>query len=119
MEVALDITQDPSGLASGTAHWAYNVSDAALDFLGQNETLTLTYYVTVSNNFAQSILTTTVPILVTITGSNDVPKIESVVPQTIAFLGGTNVAGGDLTAHVPTSGTILFDDPDLTDTHTV
>ena len=55
----------------------------------------------------------------TITGSNDVPKINSVVPQTIAFLGGTSVAGGDLTAHVPTSGTILFDDPDLTDTHTV
>ncbi|WP_210253766.1 cadherin-like domain-containing protein [Bradyrhizobium sp. S69] len=27
--------------------------------------------------------------------------------------------GGDLTAHVPTSGTIAFDDPDLTDTHTV
>src|SRR6185437_13369620 len=119
VEVALDITQDPSGLANGTAHWAYNVSDAALDFLGQNETLTLTYYVTVSNNFAQSIKTTTVPIEVTITGSNDVPKIDSVVPQTIAFLGGTNVAGGDLAAHVPTSGTILFDDPDLTDTHTV
>ena len=27
--------------------------------------------------------------------------------------------GGDLTAHVPTTGTITFDDPDLTDTHTV
>ncbi len=119
VEIALNITQDPTGLASGTALWGYSISDSAFDFLGANETLTLTYLVTVSNNYSQSIKTTTVPITITITGSNDVPVITSAVPQTIAFLGGTNVAGGDLTAHVPTSGTINFDDPDLTDTHTV
>jgi fibronectin-binding autotransporter adhesin len=119
VEVALNITQDPLAQANGTALWSYNVSDAALDFLGENETLTLTYLVTVSNNFAQSIKTTTVPITITITGTNDVPVITSAAPQTIAFNGGTNVPGGDLIAHVATSGTITFDDPDLTDTHTV
>ncbi len=59
------------------------------------------------------------PITITIIGTNDVPVIYSPVPQTIAFSGGTSVPGGNLIAHVPTSGTISFDDPDLTDTHSV
>ena len=119
VEVALDVTQDAAGINVGAATWTYSVPDGALDFLGAGETLTLTYLATVSNNFAQSILTTTVPITITITGTNDVPKIDSAVPQTIAFNGGTNVPGGNLIATVPTSGKITFDDPDLTDTHTV
>jgi len=119
VEINLNITQDPAGQAVGTALWSYSISDSAFDFLGNKETLTLTYYVTVSNNYAQSILTTTVPITITITGSNDVPKIDSAAPQTIAFNAGTNVPGGNLIATVPTSGKITFDDPDLTDTHTV
>jgi hypothetical protein len=58
-------------------------------------------------------------ITITITGTNDVPVITSSVPTTIAFSGGTSTPGGDLTTNVPTSGSIVFDDPDLTDTHTV
>jgi fibronectin-binding autotransporter adhesin len=58
-------------------------------------------------------------ITITITGTNDVPVITSSVPTTIAFSGGTSTPGGDLTTNVPKSGSIVFDDPDLTDTHTV
>jgi fibronectin-binding autotransporter adhesin len=73
----------------------------------------------VNNNFLPSPEIGTKQFAITITGTNDVPVITSSAPQTIAFVGGTSVPGGDLTAHVPTSGTMSFDDPDLTDTHTV
>jgi Concanavalin A-like lectin/glucanases superfamily/FecR protein/Cadherin-like len=104
---------------NGSAVWTYSFPDSAFDFLGAGETLTLSYTASVNNNYASDQLTGTATFTITITGTNDVPVITSSVPQTIAFVGGTSVPGGDLTAHVPTSGTISFDDPDLTDTHTV
>jgi hypothetical protein len=119
VEIPLSIIQDPANINYGTASWSYSRPDDAFDFLGAGETLTLTYYVTVNNNFLPLIHVTTVPITITITGTNDVPVITSSAPETIAFSGGTSVPGGDLAAKVPTSGTINFDDPDLTDTHTV
>ncbi|MBU6462110.1 MAG: VCBS domain-containing protein [Bradyrhizobium sp.] len=119
VEVALNVVQDPADKNNGSATWTYTVPDGALDFLGAGETLTLTYLASVSNNYAPNIEITTVPITITITGTNDVPVITSAVPQTIAFYSGTSVPGGDLTTKVATSGTISFDDPDLTDIHTV
>ena len=59
------------------------------------------------------------PITITITGTNDVPVITSSVPKTIVFNGNISTADGDLVATTPTSGTISFTDPDLTDTHKV
>jgi len=119
VEVALNVVQDPADKNNGSATWSYSVPDGSFDFLGAGETLTLTYIATVNNNFAPNIATATAPITITVTGTNDVPVITSAVPQTIAFNSGTSVPGGDLAAHVPTSGTISFDDPDLTDIHTV
>ncbi len=81
--------------------------------------MTLTYLVQVNNNFTPAPQITSQPIVITIVGTNDVPVIASVTPQTIAYTGGTSVTGGDLQTNVPTSGTLTFDDPDLTDTHTV
>jgi fibronectin-binding autotransporter adhesin len=104
---------------NGSAVWTYSFPDGAFDFLGAGETLTLSYTASVNNNYASDPLTGTATFTITITGTNDVPVITSNVPQTIAFVGGIHTPGGDLTAHVPTSGTIAFDDPDLTDTHTV
>jgi Concanavalin A-like lectin/glucanases superfamily/Cadherin-like len=109
----------PGNDNNGSAVWTYSFPDSAFDFLGAGETLTLTYTASVNNNYASDQLTGTATFTITITGTNDVPVITSNVPQTIAFTGGTQDKGGDLTAHVPTSGTIVFDDPDLTDTHTV
>ncbi len=119
VEVALNVVQDPANKNNGTATWSYSVPDGSFDFLGAGETLTLTYIATVNNNFAPNIATATAPITITVTGSNDVPVITSAVPHTITFNSGTSVPGGNLTTKVATSGTISFDDPDLTDTHTV
>ncbi|MEO6841518.1 MAG: VCBS domain-containing protein [Bradyrhizobium sp.] len=116
---AIDLRQDPGNNNNGAATWTYSFADGAFDFLGAGEKLTLTYTALVDNNFLQSPEIGVKQFTITITGTNDVPVITSSIPQTIAFVGGTSVPGGDLTAHVPTSGTISFDDPDLTDSHTV
>ena len=80
--------------------------------------MTLTYIARVDNNFAPNNEFKEVPFTITITGTNDVPVITTSVPQ-IDFAGGKTTPGGVLTAHVPTSGTLTFKDPDLTDHHTV
>ena len=116
---AISLNQDAGNNNNGSATWTYSFPDGAFDFLGAGETLTLTYTALVDNNFLQSPEIGTKQFTVTITGTNDDPVITSSIPQTIAFVGGTSVPGGDLTAHVPTTGTMTFDDPDLTDTHTV
>ena len=116
----ISVEQNPGNQNTGSATWTYSFPDGALDFLGAGETLTLTYTAVVNNNYAPNPETNrSQTFTVTITGTNDVPVITSSIPQTIAFVGGTSVPGGDLTAHVPTSGTLTFDDADLTDTHTV
>jgi len=115
----ISLQTTPGNTNYGSATWTYSFPDGAFDFLGAGETLTLTYTALVADNYAPSPETGTKQFTITITGTNDVPVITSSIPQTIAFVGGTNVPGGELTAHVPTSGTIAFDDPDLTDTHTV
>ena len=55
----------------------------------------------------------------TITGTNDLPVIQTGSPS-IAFAAGKTKPGGVLAqTDEPTSGTIVFPDVDLTDTHTV
>jgi fibronectin-binding autotransporter adhesin len=115
----ISVQQDPGNTNHGSATWTYSFPDGAFDFLGAGETLTLTYTALVNNNYAPNPQIGTATFTITITGTNDVPVITSNIPQTIAFVAGIDTKGGDLTAHVPTSGTISFDDPDLTDTHTV
>jgi fibronectin-binding autotransporter adhesin len=115
----ISLQTDPGNTNTGSATWTYSYPDGAFDFLGAGETLTLTYTATVNNNFLQNPQSALQTFTITITGTNDVPVITSSVPQTIAFNAGTSVPGGDLGTLVPTSGTIAFHDPDLTDTHTV
>jgi VCBS repeat-containing protein len=117
-QVQISVAADAGNNNNGSATLTYTVPDHAFDFLGAGETLTLTYMVSIANNFVVSPETTTIPITITITGTNDKPVITTSVPV-ITFEGGTSVPGGPLTSDVPTSGTLTFKDVDLTDTHTV
>jgi fibronectin-binding autotransporter adhesin len=117
-EVKIDVVPDPNNKNTGSATWTYSIADKAFDFLAAGEQLTLTYLVRVDNNYASNNESTTVPITITITGTNDVPVITTSA-QTIAFSGGTSTPGGAMVSSDPTSGTLLFQDADLTDTHTV
>jgi VCBS repeat-containing protein len=117
-QIQISVVPDGGNANNGSAVWTYTIPDHVFDFLAAGETLTLTYMVRVDNNFSVNPETTFIPITITITGTNDKPVITTSVPV-ITFEGGTNIPGGPLTSDVPTSGTLNFDDVDLTDKHTV
>jgi VCBS repeat-containing protein len=109
VEVPLTVVQDPNGRNFGTATWTYTVADGAFDFLAAGETLTLTYMARVDNNYAPNNETAFVPFTIVITGTNDKPTITA--------------SGGEITERIGTgnteidtvTGTVTFNDPDLTD----
>lgn len=117
-QIDIQVVADGANNNNGSAVWTYTIPDHVFDFLAAGETLTLTYKVRVNNNFAVNPESTYIPITITITGTNDKPVITTSVPV-ITFEGGTSVPGGPLSSDVPTSGTLNFDDVDLTDKHTV
>jgi fibronectin-binding autotransporter adhesin len=73
LEQALHISQ--SGHNSGTIDWTYSITDSDLDFLGQDQTLTITSNVKLDDHYANG--TDTAKVTVTIHGSDDVPSIVS------------------------------------------
>ncbi|WP_375158580.1 VCBS domain-containing protein [Bradyrhizobium sp. RDT46] len=117
-QIQISVAPDPGNNNNGSAVWTYTIPDHVFDFLAAGETVTLTYMVRVDTNFAVSPESKFIPIAITITGTNDKPVITTDVPI-ITFEGGTSVPGGPLTSEVPTSGTLNFNDVDLTDNHTV
>ncbi|MDE5462635.1 hypothetical protein [Bradyrhizobium sp. CSS354] len=116
--IQIDVVAGGGNTNHGSAVWTYTIPDHVFDFLAAGETLTLTYKVRVNNNFSVNPETSFIDITITITGTNDKPVITTSVPV-IIFEGGTSVPGGPLTSDVPTTGTLSFDDVDLTDKHTV
>ncbi|WP_247406053.1 cadherin-like domain-containing protein [Bradyrhizobium sp. 76] len=117
-QIEIQVVADAGNSNNGSAVWTYTIPDHVFDFLAAGETLTLTYKVRVDNNFSVNPEASFIDITITITGTNDKPVITTSVPV-ITFEGGTSVPGGPLTSDVPTTGTLSFDDVDLTDKHTV
>src|SRR5262249_15326344 len=95
-------------------------ADHVFDFLAAGEQITLTYLITVNENYAPDpSAKITVPITITITGTNDTPVITTGA-QTVAFTpSGTKTVGGTLQTTDATSGKLTSTDADLTDTHSV
>ena len=73
LEQALQISQ--SGHNSGTIDWTYSITDSDLDFLGQDQTLTITSSIKLDDHYANG--TDAAKVTVTIHGSDDVPSIVS------------------------------------------
>nr|WP_245471115.1 VCBS domain-containing protein [Bradyrhizobium genosp. SA-3] len=114
VEVPLTVVQGAGNSNNGSATWTYSVPDHLFDFLAEGETLTLNYVVQVDDGHGGVVST---PISVSINGAdvnvegtNDVPTIveDSTIPT-----GAVTEDAATLTAE----GTITFNDPDLTDTH--
>ena len=108
------VKADSTGTGAGSVAWSYKVTDASLDFLAKDETLTVTYNVTINDGHGT---TAAQPVTVTITGTNDTPTI--VAGSTTAIGAITEDAQGHETGHETAAGTIAFNDVDLNDTHTV
>ena len=115
VKVPLTVVQGAANGNNGTATWTYSVPDHLFDFLGEHERLILNYVVQVDDGHGGVVST---PLTVSINGAdvnvegtNDLPTI--VHDETFAT-GAVTEDGEALTA----DGTISFNDPDLTDTHT-
>ena len=104
---------DSTGSGSGAVGFTFSAADKTFDFLAAGETLTVTYGVTVTDN---NNVSSTQPITVTITGTNDAPTITSSV-QNGPIAEAAGVTGS--TTPDAVNGAVLFADVDLNDTHTV
>ena len=70
LEIDVVVVPGAGNNNNGTAQWTYSLPGNAADFLTAGETVTLTYTVTVSNNFAQNPQSTSFPITITIIGTS-------------------------------------------------
>ena len=98
------VSNDSTGDGAGTVSWTFSVDNAALQFLGEGETRTQTYTVTVDDGHGG---TTSQTVQVVLTGDEDPVVITSAPQQQSLSEDGTSVGG-----------TIAFSDVDLSDTHT-
>lgn len=107
LEAQLQLSSQAGNTNDGSVTWTYSVADQALDFLAQNEKLTLTYTAIVDDHQNGGVVTS--PFTVTITGTNDVPTIAA-TDASVWEQPGTDNPGDDVAA-----GTITFADVDLSD----
>ncbi len=124
--LAAEIDLNPALVAAagnannGSTDVLYSLVDKDFDFLAQGQSITLSYVITVNNNYGPAPEVTKQTVTFTIFGTNDVPVIaDDKLTQLIEFKGGTSTPGGTLTVlnGEATGGTYDFKDPDLTDTH--
>nr|WP_246556611.1 VCBS domain-containing protein [Bradyrhizobium liaoningense] len=108
-QIQISVVPDPGNNNNGSAVWTYTIPDNVFDFLAAGETLTLTYMVRVDTNFAVSPESRTIPITITITGTNDKPTVATSGGSVIEQVGTGNEALDIIT------GTVTFTDVDLTD----
>ena len=102
---ALSITIEGADTGSGSIATTFGAPDRTFDFLAANETLTIVYDITVTDNGGGSL---TQPVTITITGTNDAPALA-------ADASGPHA----VTEGLSTTGTLTFTDVDLTDHHAV
>lgn len=105
-----------TGTGSGSIDWNFAIPDQDLDYLAFNETLTVTYNIEVADGSTSSTQT----VSVVITGANDAPVVTS-GPGSASLSEQPGVTGSpspNTTSPVPT-GTLSFNDVDLSDTHSI
>ncbi|WP_414004181.1 VCBS domain-containing protein [Pseudomonas sp. S1Bt23] len=100
-----DPLNDSTGTGSGSLGWHFAVDNAALQFLGEGQTITQTYNVAIGDGAVQTVT-------ITITGTNDRPTL------TIADTAGA-MSEGNAAATLSDSGALSFADLDNIDAVTV
>ena len=101
----------------GVIAWTFSVDDADIDDLAEGQVLEQAYDITIDDGQGG---TTTQRITISISGSNDVPEIDaSVSTLTGGVVEIADNAPGETTSDLTTSGSVVFSDVDILDTHTV
>jgi VCBS repeat-containing protein len=108
---------EATGGNTGVISWTFEVAEPAIDYLAAGESLTQVYTVTVDDGNGG---TDTQDVTITITGTNDAPVITD-GPVAVTYAEAVDVAGasgqGVLTGDSLT-GSLAFNDVDVTDTQT-
>ena len=97
---------------TGTVTWSFDSDPEAFDFLNQNETLVLTYTITVMDDSGTGNATDTRDVTITITGTNDAPVIDEGASD---LTGAVEEDDGTMN-QMDATGTIVFTDVDVNDT---
>ena len=101
------ILSDSNG--SGSLKWSFSAADNDFDFLAKNETLVLTYDVSVTDNHGGTVKQT---VTVTITGTDDKPVISLPATASVTEQANHTLSLAPDTAHVA----LHFTDADLNNT---
>lgn len=106
------------GTNRGSGVWSYLIDNSSLDFLGQNDTLTLTNTIKVDDGHGGVAYQ---DITVNLRGINDAPVFDSYKPGDAAITGTVKELAdtSGSTQVLQTNGKIGFSDMDISDTHTV
>ena len=111
----IDAATHSSTDGSGTIGWHYNIADSDLDFLGDNDVVTLTYTVQTDDGNGG---TASQDVVITVHGTEDAPVITSAAQTGSVSEDGGTVGAAESAGSEHTSGTITFTDVDLSDIET-
>ncbi|MBB5050075.1 VCBS repeat-containing protein [Afipia massiliensis] len=106
------VPHDSTGTGIGSIDWTYKITDSALDFLADGDTLTVTYDIIVQDfhGVVANGTSATQQVTVTYAGANDAPTVAAVT--TPAILVDTVAAD----TFVTQSGSLVGSDPDSGET---
>ncbi|XZE35110.1 tandem-95 repeat protein [Pirellulaceae bacterium SH501] len=116
--LAATVSDASTGDGAGAIDWTFTLSNSLVDFLAAGETVTLIYYVTVTDDNTSdnpSPLSDTEQVVITLTGVNDTPVVDD---SNSALLEGS-IGEDAATPNLVVTNTVPFADKDLTNTHTV
>ncbi|WP_299735287.1 tandem-95 repeat protein [uncultured Endozoicomonas sp.] len=108
--------EDPSDTSSGRVDWNFEISDGDIDYLADGETLNQTYTVTVSDGQGG---TTEQDVVVTITGTNDRPTIQSVNDVSGSVTESADRSASENSVTHSDNGSFTIADVDLSDAQSV
>lgn len=110
----LTTLNDSTGTGSGSVDWTFSIADQDLDFLAAGETLTATYNVAISDGPTSASQTVTI----TVEGANDAVVVTS-GPGSGSVEEAPGQNGSPDPASPAPTGTLAFNDVDLSDAHSV
>src|SRR5262249_59460753 len=108
LESAFTIAADPTNTNNGAVDWTYQIADSALDFLAKDETVTLTFTVTLNDHNGSK---TDATVTVTLTGTDDAVVIAAGEASQSGAITEADLTTGDQTTIHQQSGTIHLTDP--------